>query len=147
MVIHQFSSMNNHQFYFLCLKTMISWSYSSYRNCCTYFYAGIELHFKVSWLFLNRFHLFSFQLWYDTLHWTRLHRNSPIQVHLFPPQNWNWFYFLNLTLFDRYFIRQIGYIDVGDGCWRPNVLVTSLRWWWPIQDVGDRFNTLSMSPT
>ena len=20
-----------------------------------------------------------------------------------------------------------GYIDVGDGCWRPNVLVTSLR--------------------
>ena len=22
-----------------------------------------------------------------------------------------------------------GYIDVGDGCWRPNVLVTSLRYW------------------
>ena len=22
-----------------------------------------------------------------------------------------------------------GYIDVGDGCWRPNVLVTSLRCW------------------
>ena len=29
-----------------------------------------------------------------------------------------------------------GYIDVGDGCWRPNVLVTSLRCWWPIQDIG-----------
>ena len=25
-----------------------------------------------------------------------------------------------------------GYIDVGDSCWRPNVLVTSLRCWWPI---------------
>ena len=34
-----------------------------------------------------------------------------------------------------------GHIDVGDGCWRPNVLVTSLRCWLPIQDVGDRFNT------
>ena len=22
-----------------------------------------------------------------------------------------------------------GYIDVGDGCWRPNMLVTSLRCW------------------
>ena len=28
------------------------------------------------------------------------------------------------------FVRPpIGYIDVGDGCWRPNVLVTSLRCW------------------
>ena len=42
---------------------------------------------------------------------------------------------------------QYGYIDVGDGCWRPNVLVTSLRCWWPLQDVGDRFNTLEKSPT
>ena len=25
------------------------------------------------------------------------------------------------------------YINVGDGCWRPNVLVSSLRCWWPIQ--------------
>ena len=31
-----------------------------------------------------------------------------------------------------------GHIDVGDGCWRPNVLVPSLRCWWSIQDVGDR---------
>ena len=23
----------------------------------------------------------------------------------------------------------MGYGDVGDGCWRPNVLVTSLRFW------------------
>ena len=22
-----------------------------------------------------------------------------------------------------------GDIDLGDGCWRPNVLMTSLRWW------------------
>ena len=27
---------------------------------------------------------------------------------------------------------NMGYIDVGDGCWRPNVL------WWQIWDVGDR---------
>ena len=27
------------------------------------------------------------------------------------------------------FKRYVGYIDVGDGCWRPNVLVTSLRCW------------------
>ena len=26
-------------------------------------------------------------------------------------------------------IGKFGYIDVGDGCWRPNVLVTSLRCW------------------
>ena len=45
------------------------------------------------------------------------------------------------------YLRYFGYIDVGDGCWRPNVLVTSLRCWWPIQDVGDRFDTLRKSPT
>ena len=28
--------------------------------------------------------------------------------------------------------RLEGYIDVGDGCWTRNVLVTSLRCWWPI---------------
>ena len=22
-----------------------------------------------------------------------------------------------------------GYMDVGDGCWRPNVLMTRLRYW------------------
>ena len=27
---------------------------------------------------------------------------------------------------------QSGDIDVGDGCWRQNVLMTSLRCWWPI---------------
>ena len=42
---------------------------------------------------------------------------------------------------------HFGYIDVGAGYWRPNVLVTSLRCWWPIQDVGDRFHTLRKSPT
>ena len=40
-----------------------------------------------------------------------------------------------------------GDIDVGDGYWRQNVLVTSLRCWRPIQDVGGRFNTLKKSPT
>ena len=43
--------------------------------------------------------------------------------------------------------KDSGYIDVSDGCSRPNVLVTSLWCWWPIQDVGDRFNTLRKSAT
>ena len=28
-----------------------------------------------------------------------------------------------------------GYIDVGDGCWRTNVLVTRFGCWWPISNV------------
>ena len=52
--------------------------------------------------------------------------------------------------------RDVGdhHMDVGDRSWRPNAvvgnqmscrpnaLVISLRCWWPIQVVGDRFNTL-----
>lgn len=30
-----------------------------------------------------------------------------------------------------------GFIDVGDGCWRHLVLMTSLKFWWPIWNVGD----------
>jgi len=40
----------------------------------------------------------------------------------------------------------LGYIDVGDGCWRPNMLMTSLRCCLPIQYVGDRFKTLRKWP-
>ena len=29
-----------------------------------------------------------------------------------------------------FFIFQVGYIDVDDGCWRRNVLVIILRCWW-----------------
>ena len=32
--------------------------------------------------------------------------------------------------------------DFGDGCWRQNVLVTSLICWWLIWYVGDRLNKL-----
>ena len=35
----------------------------------------------------------------------------------------------NLLIVGGTTIDFIGYIDVGDGCWRPNVLVTSLRCW------------------
>ena len=28
--------------------------------------------------------------------------------------------------------KQMGNTDVGDGCWRRNVLVTTLRWWWRV---------------
>jgi len=49
-----------------------------------------------------------------------------------------------MMVFENGYIRSFfGYIDVGDGCWRPNVLVTSLRCWWSIQNVGDRFNTFA----
>jgi len=33
-----------------------------------------------------------------------------------------------------FFSLQDGFIDVGDGCWRPNVLMTRLGCWLPIQD-------------
>ena len=29
----------------------------------------------------------------------------------------------------QFTLTKSGYIDVGDGCWRPNELVTSLRCW------------------
>ena len=29
-----------------------------------------------------------------------------------------------------YYILSYGYINIGDGCWRQNVLVTTLRCWW-----------------
>ena len=35
-----------------------------------------------------------------------------------------------------------GDTDVGDGDWRKNVLLTSLKCWSPMEDVGDRLNTL-----
>jgi len=45
----------------------------------------------------------------------------------------------------------MGYIDVGDGCWRPNVgdEMLKTKCWWPNvgDDVGDGFNTLIKSPT
>ena len=44
-------------------------------------------------------------------------------------------------------VEIFGDINVGDGCWRPSVLVTGLRCWWPIQDGSDRFNILRQSST
>ena len=32
----------------------------------------------------------------------------------------------------RYLDLDKGYIDVGDGCWRRNVLVTNIRCWWQL---------------
>ena len=55
--------------------------------------------------------------------------------------------FLPKFLYSRLLVAIDGYIDVGDECWRPTVLVTSLRCWRPTQDVVDRFNTLRKSPT
>ena len=48
---------------------------------------------------------------------------------------------------DRDVNDETGHIDVDDGYWKPNVLVTSLRYWRVIQDFGDRFNTLRKSAT
>ena len=65
----------------------------------------------------------------------------------FKIRNQRTLFFPNFFIFLSSSISHRGYIDVDDWCWRPNVLVTSLRCWWPIQDVGDRFNTLRKSPT
>ena len=35
-------------------------------------------------------------------------------------------------VFEEILLEFAGYIDVGDGCWRPNVLVTDLGCWLPI---------------
>ena len=43
------------------------------------------------------------------------------------------FFFKIFTFFlklDWFYGVRIGFIDVGDGCWRRNVLVTILRCWW-----------------
>jgi len=46
-----------------------------------------------------------------------------------------------------------GDIDVGDGCWRQHLLVTSLRCWWPIWYIekshqhNDSATTIIKSPT
>ena len=42
----------------------------------------------------------------------------------------------------RSFGVALGYIDVDDGCWIRNVLVTTLACWCPIYNVGGRFIVL-----
>ena len=47
---------------------------------------------------------------------------------------------------------MFGYIDVGDGCWRPNVLVTSLTCWMilpPTYQISHhhKVTNVTMSPT
>ena len=41
---------------------------------------------------------------------------------------------------------NIGDIDVGDGCWRQNVLVTSLRFWWQIKYI-DKITNITKKVT
>jgi len=54
---------------------------------------------------------------------------------------------LNMTAFDlrQKFsgIHYSGYIDVGDGCWRRNVLATTLRCWWRFKSLSSRLYFLS----
>ena len=61
-------------------------------------------------------------------------------------------YYDSYGLSDHFYVSYVSsgstdYIDVGDGSWGPNVLMASLWYWWPIQDVDDRLNTLRKSPT
>ena len=40
-----------------------------------------------------------------------------------------------------------GYIDVGDRYWRPDMLVTCLRRWWPIYYIAKISNIMTLLPT
>ena len=66
---------------------------------------------------------------FDLIYWKELHTFVLEESFSFI-----WAYILLLTdCWWRMSITDVdGYIDVGDGCWRPNELVTSLRCWWPI---------------
>ena len=65
--------------------------------------------------------------------------------------------FISYTL-DEFFSLFIVYIDVGDECWRRNVLVTTIRYWrrfWPFlsptstifSSSASGISTAKMSPT
>ena len=34
------------------------------------------------------------------------------------------------------FDKRLGYIYVANGCWKQNVLMTSLRWWWQLSPIS-----------
>ena len=81
-------------------------------------------------------------------------RQSHVQIELMPLELKNSFLKKSCRCYNAFLpewnimcYEVKGYIDIGDECWRPNVLVTSSRCWWPIQDVEDRLNTLEISPT
>ena len=59
--------------------------------------------------FVSKWNWYSYWIYQDYEKWTQQARWIPLQ------------YFL---------IDSVGYIDVGDGCWRRNLLVTTLRCWW-----------------
>ena len=39
-------------------------------------------------------------------------------------------YHFNISILSDLLLVKSGYIDVDDGCWRRNVLATTLRCWW-----------------
>ena len=59
--------------------------------------------------FVSKWNWYSYRIYQDYEKWTQQARWIPFQ------------YFL---------IDSVGYIDIGNGCWRRNELVTTLRCWW-----------------
>ena len=59
--------------------------------------------------FVSKWNWYSYRIYQDYEKWTQQARWIPFQ------------YFL---------IDSVGYIDIGNGCWRRNELVTTLKCWW-----------------
>ena len=65
-----------------------------------------------------------------------------------------WHFYVRTKMFNFCINSDSGYIDVGDGCWRPDVLETSLRRWSPIKFIQKItiitkkvVNLMTLSPT
>ena len=58
--------------------------------------------------------------------------------------SWHWSY--QRTIWSRQIKSRPsseGYIDVGDGCWRRNVLGTTLRCWWRFSQISSPTSSIS----
>ena len=76
-----------------------------------------------------------------------LYQNDPNDYWIRPIWNGVLIVRISMVSFRLFWNLKKDYIDVGNGCWRTNLLVTSLGCWWPNHDIGDRFNTLRKSST
>ena len=98
---------------------------------------------------------FAYKIWnFQIFHWVSFERqNRKVQIGPFYGlQKWPSFFIIlhNQHTFslNHKGVRRSGDIDVGDGSWRRNVTVTSLRcWWrfWPFLVTNITMSTLSSS--
>ena len=91
-------------------------------------------NFSLCWQFLNvnnRSPTSLLPIWYrsPTPHMCHQHKTSycPVSVDSLPNIH---VVKSALIIHSRFEIISKGYIDVGDGCWRRNMLATTLRCWW-----------------